>query len=126
MTGTLRRIHHVQLAAPPGSEPQAREFFVGLLGLREVPKPPNLARRGGLWLAFEGQELHIGIEEEFRPATKAHPAFEVADLDALRQRLVAAGVETWEDEPYPGRRRFYAHDPFGNRLEFLSGPVDTR
>lgn len=116
------RLHHVQLAAPPGSEGAAREFFVGALGMTELPKPPNLAARGGIWLALDGAELHVGIERVFRPADKAHPAFEVRDLDDLRRRLSARGVETWEDERLPDRRRFYARDPFGNRLEFLTPP----
>ncbi len=114
------RLHHVQLAAPPGSESAAREFFVGVLGMRELSKPPNLARRGGIWLELDGTQLHIGIEADQRPAGKAHPAFEVDDLDGLRQRLEDHRVELSEDEPLPGRRRFYARDPFGNRLEFLS------
>ena len=116
------RLHHVQLASPPGSEAQARAFFVDVLGMTEVPKPPNLAARGGIWLDFGTTQLHVGVEESFRPAEKAHPAFEVADLDAVWRRLTARGIETWEDEPFPRRRRFYARDPFGNRLEFLSPP----
>ena len=115
------RIHHVLIASPPGSEEAARRFFGELLGLREIPKPANLASRGGVWFELEGTQLHVGIEKEFRPAEKAHPAFEVADVGELRTRFDAAGIETWEDEPYPGRERFYARDPFGNRLEFL-GP----
>jgi catechol 2,3-dioxygenase-like lactoylglutathione lyase family enzyme len=122
MAGPSFRLQHVQIAAPPGSEASARAFFVDILGMIEVPKPPNLARRGGIWLELEGSELHVGIDPDFRPAEKAHPAFEVSDLDALRERLIARGVETWEDEVYPGRRRFYARDPFGNRLEFLTRP----
>lgn len=116
------RLHHVQIAAPVGSEEVAREFFVGRLGMTEVPKPPNLARRGGLWLQLEGSQLHVGIEPEFRPAEKAHPAFQVEGLDQLRRRLTEHGVATWEDEPLPGHRRFYTRDPFGNRLEFLGPP----
>ncbi len=121
MAGAPIRLHHVLLASPPGSEGEARRFFGELLGLAEVPKPASLARRGGVWFELEDGQLHIGIEREFRPAEKAHPAFAVPDLAALRRRLIAAGVETWEDEPFPGRDRFYARDPFGNRLEFL-GP----
>jgi catechol 2,3-dioxygenase-like lactoylglutathione lyase family enzyme len=117
-------LHHVQLAAPPGSEAAARRFFGGLLGLAERSKPANLAKRGGVWFDLDGAQLHIGIERSFRPASKAHPAFTVPDLDELRRRLDAAGVRTWEDEPFPGRDRFYAEDPFGNRLEFL-GPERT-
>ncbi|MGA9839542.1 MAG: VOC family protein [Thermoplasmata archaeon] len=119
------RLHHVQIAAPPGSEAPARAFFVGILGMTETPKPPNLAARGGIWLDFGATQLHIGIEAPFRPAEKAHPAFEVDDLDAVRARLRAGSIDTWEDEPFPGRRRFYTRDPFGNRLEFLSRPVDA-
>jgi catechol 2,3-dioxygenase-like lactoylglutathione lyase family enzyme len=117
----LVRLHHVQIAAPPGSEDAARRFFGEFLGMREIPKPPNLARRGGVWFELGEDQLHIGIEPSFRPAEKAHPAFEVDDLHALRERLVAGGIEVWEDEPFPRRDRFYARDPFGNRLEFL-GP----
>jgi catechol 2,3-dioxygenase-like lactoylglutathione lyase family enzyme len=115
-------LHHVQLAAPPGSEETARAFFVVLLGMTEIPKPQNLEKRGGIWLELGGTQLHLGIETPFRPAEKAHPAFEVDDLETVRERLKKSGVETWEDEPFPGRRRFYARDPFGNRLEFLSVP----
>jgi len=104
-------LDHVQLAAPPGCEAEARRFFGELLGMREVEKPPALAARGGVWF----EHLHIGVEEGFRPARKAHPAFAVDDLDALASQL---GDVTW-DEELPGRRRFYAQDPWGNRLEFL-------
>jgi len=92
-----------------------------VLCLREIPKPPHLARRGGVWFELEGIQLHLGIETGFRAAEKAHPAFEVEDLPALQARLREAGFETWEDEPFPGRDRFYTRDPFGNRIEFL-GP----
>jgi catechol 2,3-dioxygenase-like lactoylglutathione lyase family enzyme len=106
-------LDHVQLAAPPGCEAEARRFFGDLLGLREVEKPPSLAARGGVWF----EHLHVGVEEDFRPARKAHPAFAVADLDALAARL---GDVEWDDA-LPGVRRFYARDPWGNRLEFLDG-----
>lgn len=122
MKGLRYRVHHVQIAAPPGSEAQARAFFVDVLGMTEVPKPEPLAARGGIWLDFGASQLHIGIEEPFRPSEKAHPAFEVDDLESVRQRLLRRGIETWDDAPFPGRRRFYARDPFGNRLEFLSAP----
>jgi catechol 2,3-dioxygenase-like lactoylglutathione lyase family enzyme len=105
------RLDHVQLAAPPGCEAEARRFFGGVLGLREVAKPPSLAARGGVWF----ENLHIGVEDDFKPARKAHPAFAVDDLDALAAKL---GDVTWDDE-LPGVRRFYARDPWGNRLEFL-------
>jgi catechol 2,3-dioxygenase-like lactoylglutathione lyase family enzyme len=90
--------------------------------MHELAKPPHLARRGGVWFELGEAEVHVGIEVEFRAAEKAHPAFEIDDLPGLRTRLTAAGVETWDDEPYPGRDRFYARDPFGNRLEFLGPP----
>ena len=116
-------IDHVQLAAPPGCEAEARRFFGELLGLRELEKPPALAARGGAWFAVGAQALHIGVESEFAPARKAHPAFALgsaADVDALAARLQEAGVEVRFDEELPGYRRFYASDPWGNRLEFLA------
>ena len=113
------RLHHVQIAAPPGCESAARTFYVGVLGMEELPKPVTLAARGGLWLRLSGAELHLGVEPEFRPAKKAHPAFEVDDLDALRRRLREPGVPIRDDQLLPGRKRFYADDPFGNRLEFV-------
>jgi catechol 2,3-dioxygenase-like lactoylglutathione lyase family enzyme len=105
------RLDHVQVAAPAGCEEAARAFYGGVLGLREVEKPAALAARGGVWF----EQLHVGVEEGFAPARKAHPAFRVDDLDALAARI---GDVQW-DEAIPGVRRFYAHDPFGNRLEFL-------
>lgn len=110
------RLDHVQLAAPPGCEEAARAFFGGVLGLREVEKPASLAARGGVWFELEdGRQLHVGVAADFVPATKAHPAFAVEDLDALAARL---GDVVWDGE-LPGVRRFYAQDPWGNRLEFL-------
>ena len=120
----MARIHHILLAAPAGCEEKARAFFGGLLGLEEIPKPSSLAARGGVWFRWGDCEVHLGVDSKFRPAEKGHPAFEVESLDDLRARLSRAGVDTWEDEPYPGRRRFYARDPFGNRLEFLSRPIE--
>ncbi len=114
------RLHHLQLGIPPGSEAAARAFYVGVLGLVELPKPATLAPRGGLWLALQGTELHLGIESEFRPATKAHPAFEVDDLEETRARLDREGLRTVDDTLLPRRRRFYTTDPFGNRLEFVA------
>jgi catechol 2,3-dioxygenase-like lactoylglutathione lyase family enzyme len=116
-------IDHVQLAAPPGCEEEARRFFGGLLGLDELEKPPPLAARGGAWFACGGQAIHVGVERDFAPARKAHPAFaldSLAEIDALAARLVAAGVEVRFDDELPGYRRFYADDPWGNRLEFLA------
>jgi catechol 2,3-dioxygenase-like lactoylglutathione lyase family enzyme len=105
------RLDHVQVAAPPGCEEAARAFYGRVLGLREVEKPEALRARGGVWF----EHLHVGVEEEFTPARKAHPAFVVDDLDALAARI---GDVEWDDA-VPGVRRFYAHDPFGNRLELL-------
>ena len=116
---TVTGISHVQLAAPAGCEEQARAYFGRLLGLRELSKPDQLAARGGVWFAAGTQEVHIGVEPDFHPARKAHPAFAVADLDALRQRLADAGCDVQEDDSIPGTRRFYSHDPFGNRVEFI-------
>jgi catechol 2,3-dioxygenase-like lactoylglutathione lyase family enzyme len=112
-------LHHVQLAAPPECEEVARSFYGGLLGLEELPKPEGLRGRGGVWFRCGAHEIHIGVEQDFRPARKAHPAFLVDDLDGLRERLERSGVSVREDVPLPGYRRFHASDPFGNRLEFL-------
>jgi catechol 2,3-dioxygenase-like lactoylglutathione lyase family enzyme len=115
----MRRLDHVQLAIPPGSEDLCRAFYVGLLGMRELHKPPVLAARGGTWLASGPVQIHLGVEPEFRPARKAHPAVAVADIDGLAARLAGAGHDVVWDDAIPGLRRFYASDPVGNRLEFL-------
>ena len=112
--------HHVQLAIPPGGEDTARAFFVGVLGMVEVPKPPELVTRGGLWVRADTLEIHLGVERDFRPAAKAHPGILVADVDALATRLEQHGVQVRWDDAFPRHRRFYAADPHGNRLEFLS------
>jgi len=116
-------LDHVQLAAPPGCEEEARRFFGGLLGLRELEKPPALAARGGAWFACGAHAVHVGVENDFAPAWKAHPAFALesaAAVDALASRLAGAGTSVRFDEELPGYRRFYAEDPWGNRLEFLA------
>lgn len=118
MTSRIAAIDHVQIAAPPGCEPAARRFYGELLGLSEIEKPPQLRARGGCWFTCGAQQLHIGVEADFRPAKKAHPAFNVANLASLRQTLLAAGVPVVDDAAIPGVTRFYAEDPFGNRLEF--------
>ena len=112
-------LHHVQLAVPPGSEDECRRFYVDVLGMTEVAKPPALATRGGLWVRADRLEIHLGVEPDFRPARKAHPGILVSDLDALAERLCAHGVEVTWDDNFPGYRRFYAFDNAGNRLEFL-------
>ena len=115
---TVTGIDHVQVAAPAGCEAEARAFYGELLGLEELPKPEPLAAHGGCWFRAGAQELHVGVEEPFTSARKAHPGLVVADLDALAARLSAAGLDTPYDESIPGTKRFYAADPFGNRLEF--------
>jgi catechol 2,3-dioxygenase-like lactoylglutathione lyase family enzyme len=115
----LTGLHHVQLAAPAGSEPLMRDFYAGVLGLTEIPKPPALAARGGVWFGAPGIEIHIGVEDGFRPARKAHPGILVRDLDALAARLRAAGHEVRPDGLLPGFRRCYVDDPVGNRIELL-------
>ena len=112
-------LDHVQLAMPPGQEALARTFYVDLLDLTEVTKPANLAPRGGVWFEGGSLRLHLGIETDFRPAKKAHPALLVQNLDALTQHLQRAGVVVVTDEPLPGYNRVYVNDPFGNRLELL-------
>lgn len=119
MAFAFRAIDHVQLAAPKGSEDAARKFFRDLLGFKEAEKPETLKKRGGVWFAFGNCRVHIGIEEPFSPAKKAHSAFEVENLEELKRRLTENGVHVIEDDKLPGAKRFYADDPFGNRLEFL-------
>jgi catechol 2,3-dioxygenase-like lactoylglutathione lyase family enzyme len=115
----MLRIDHIQLAIPVGAENSCRSFYVALLGMREIPKPPVLAARGGLWLESPPVKIHLGIEEDFRPARKAHPALAVADLDGLARVLAAAGYKPSWDDAIPGTRRFYVSDPVGNRIEFM-------
>jgi catechol 2,3-dioxygenase-like lactoylglutathione lyase family enzyme len=112
-------IDHVQLAMPAGRENEARAFYDELLGIPEQPKPPHLAARGGCWFESATVKLHLGVEADFRPARKAHPALLVDDLGSLVARLRVAGVELVDDEPLEGYDRVYAYDPFGNRLELL-------
>jgi catechol 2,3-dioxygenase-like lactoylglutathione lyase family enzyme len=119
----LIELDHVQIAAPPGCEAEARRFFGDLLGLEELEKPEPLRSRGGAWFALGGGgQLHVGVEEEFAPARKAHPALRLAaaELEELAGRLEAAGERVEWDESLPGARRFYTADPWGNRLELLA------
>lgn len=115
-------LDHVQIAAPLEAEAKTRAFYGRLLGLAEIPKPEAMRAGGGVWFALAEAELHVGIEEPFAPARKAHPALCVASgvLDELADRLHAAGAPVTWDERLPGARRFYTEDPFGNRLELLS------
>lgn len=114
-------LDHVQVAAPrtEGVEEQARAFYGGLLGLKEIEKPDILKPKGGVWFSLGSGELHVGLEDAFTPARKAHPAFYVRDLDELRQRLERARIDIHEAEPLSGVVRFYVSDPFGNRIELL-------
>ena len=115
----LLALHHVQLAAPRGSQDVLRRFYGGVLGMTEVPKPPDLLGRGGVWFRAGGVELHLGVEDDFSPARKAHPGLLVADLPAYVEKLAAHGVPVEWDDGFPGFRRCYLHDPHGNRLELL-------
>ncbi|PRR90242.1 MULTISPECIES: VOC family protein [unclassified Bacillus (in: firmicutes)] len=112
-------IDHVQLAAPKGSEEKARLFFGEILGMREIPKPSHLVQRGGVWFQCGNQQLHIGIENQFHAAKKAHPAFQVKNLSNLKETLMQHHILIKEDQPLDGAIRFYVDDPFGNRIEFL-------
>lgn len=116
---TVLSIHHVQLAMPEGGEDRARAFYGDLLGLPEVPKPEVLQARGGVWFEAGTLRLHLGVEDDFHPAQKAHPALAVTSLRALANRLEEAGATVTWDDAIPEFDRFYAPDPFGNRLEFL-------
>lgn len=115
----LTDLHHVQLAMPKGQEDRARAFYEGVMGLPEVPKPATLAARGGVWFERGTLRLHLGVEEPFRPAQKAHPALVADGLDALAARIAAAGHKVQRDDDLPGFARFYTADPFGNRIEIL-------
>jgi catechol 2,3-dioxygenase-like lactoylglutathione lyase family enzyme len=119
VTARVTRIDHIQIAAPEGCEPAAREFYGSLLGMKEIEKPPLLRARGGCWFQCGSQQLHIGVEKNFAPAKKAHPAFAVPDLDEFRRTLASRGIAVVDDDTIPGTRRFYAEDPWGNRLEFV-------
>jgi catechol 2,3-dioxygenase-like lactoylglutathione lyase family enzyme len=111
---------HVQLAMPPGREADARAFYVGACGMTELPKPAELARRGGAWFASGALQLHLGAEPDFRPSAKAHPGLRCADLEGLLVRLRERGYEVTEDANVPGVRRAFTSDPFGNRIELIA------
>ncbi|EPZ52643.1 MULTISPECIES: VOC family protein [Alicyclobacillus] len=114
-------IDHVQLAAPEGCEAEERRFFVDLLGWEEIPKPEPLRKRGGVWFQCGKHQVHIGVQKDFVPAIKAHPAFHVENISELREYLLQKGVNVIDDDARAdeGVKRFYLNDPFGNRLEFL-------
>jgi catechol 2,3-dioxygenase-like lactoylglutathione lyase family enzyme len=115
----LAGLHHVQLAISPGAEDICREFWGDVLGMTELEKPPVLAACGGCWFRGGGLEVHLGVEEDFRPNRKAHPGILVTALQALAKRLEEKGVRVTWDDNFPGHDRFYAFDKLGNRLEFL-------
>jgi catechol 2,3-dioxygenase-like lactoylglutathione lyase family enzyme len=117
--GSILGLDHVQLAMPRGQEDVARAFYGDVLGLIEEPKPANLASRGGVWFLGGTLRLHLGVEAEFRPARKAHPALLVQGLAVLESRCAAAGFPPVRDEPLEGFDRCYVYDPFGNRIELL-------
>lgn len=119
MSFLFQAIDHVQLAAPKGSESIARVFYGKILGFTEVEKPELLRKRGGVWFAFGPYQIHIGIEEPFAPAKKAHPAFQIENLDAFKTHLSNSNVSFVVDTDLPGANRIYIHDPFGNRIEIL-------
>lgn len=113
------KIDHVQLAMPPGEEERARKFYGEILGIPEVPKPTNLLKRGGAWFEHDAIKVHLGTQNDFRPSTKAHIAFETMGLKELIARCQKDGYRVVDDEPIEGYIRVYIYDPFGNRLEFL-------
>jgi catechol 2,3-dioxygenase-like lactoylglutathione lyase family enzyme len=116
---TVLRLDHVQLAMPAGREDDAAAFYEGLLGIPQVPKAPHLAARGGCWFERGDLKVHLGVEKDFRPATKAHPALLVDDVRTLAAAIGAAGHRVVDDEPLEGYDRVYVDDPFGNRIELL-------
>ena len=113
-------IDHIQIAMPPGQEAKARAFYVNVLGFTEIPKPPELAKRGGAWFESGTTQLHLGVEPDFRPARKAHPAFVVDGLDTLLAKIQAEGFEVDASQPaLDGHKRAHVFDPFGNRIELM-------
>ncbi len=117
--GAITGIDHVQMAMPPGTEDQARSFYSGILGLTELPKPADLAARGGCWFASGAAQVHLGVEQDFTPARKAHPALLVDDLAALVARLARHGITAVPGTRLAGYERCDIADPFGNRIELM-------
>jgi catechol 2,3-dioxygenase-like lactoylglutathione lyase family enzyme len=121
VSSRILSIDHVQLAMPKGKEDRARSFYRDVLGMKEIPKPEPLAGRGGCWFASGEAQVHLGVEEDFRPAKKAHPALVVEGFDEILSRCKAAKLSTKLDAEIDGRRRVHVFDPFGNRLELIEG-----
>ncbi len=121
----LKSIDHIQLAMPPGGEDEARSFYDTLLGVPEMPKPADMAARGGCWFEQGALKIHLGVEEGFRPSRKAHPAFIVEGLSALAARLEEGGYRPTEGGAFDGCLRFYVDDPFGNRIELIEPQSGT-
>ena len=117
------RLDHIQMAIPDGGEPQARRFWTDVMGFAELAKPEPLQGHGGLWLTRDGINLHLGVEEPFAPARKAHPCFAVTDLDAILSRFDTAEIAYAFDTKLPGIRRVFIADPFGNRIEVMEEPA---
>lgn len=113
------RLDHVQLAMPAGRDAEAVAFYEGVLGIPHVPKPDHLAVRGGCWFEKGDLKVHLGVDVDFRPATRAHPAFIVDDVRSIASAVIAAGFAVKEDEPLDGFDRVYVADPFGNRIELM-------
>jgi catechol 2,3-dioxygenase-like lactoylglutathione lyase family enzyme len=120
MSAPFSTVDHVQLAMPRGEEAAARAFYVEALGMVEIPKPPDMAVRGGCWFASGPVQLHLGVEDDFRPARKAHPGLRCTDLIALLGRLREHGIAIREDAAVPGTHRAFVDDPFGNRIELIA------
>ena len=122
----FKAIDHIQLAAPKGSENVSRRFFSGILGFEEIEKPDTLKKNGGVWFASGNIQIHIGIEEPFSPAKKAHPAFEINNLEQLKKHLSNNKIDFLEDDKLPNANRIYIFDPFGNRIELLEWNEDNK
>lgn len=122
----FKAIDHIQLAAPKGSENVSRQFFSGILGFEEIEKTDTLKKNGGVWFASGNIQIHIGIEEPFSPAKKAHPAFEINNLEQLKKHLSNNKIDFLEDDKLPNANRIYIFDPFGNRIELLEWNEDNK
>lgn len=121
----ITALDHIQIALPAGQEAPMRSFYCHLLGMTEVEKPEALSGRGGFWAEGPGMQFHFGVDPQFRPQTKAHPAFTVGNFDRMLQRLEAAGRPVIPDERLPGVRRIFTTDPVGNRVELIAEQAET-